>query len=246
MYNSSPIAVTFPDAMRDSHVTFTVTPKDSAMIQLSHLAGDDDEQVYTVNVNDTIILHGQRIIIAPTKYYGAQWYDKDIEIEKLPLEWVADRYRSAVGIRQEEDEASILKLALKDNNALRAQNILNTMVIVYNDITVDDKNLMVQNTTNFINGRLAVIEKELGGVEDEIVSFKRENQIIDLGSAAVETELEGGTLVTRKYIEAIKQIIADNAIEYGEIDKLAEFLDLLKEQCDKADKITPDTEGDLE
>ena len=62
----------------------------------------------------------------------------------------------------------------------------------------------------------------------------------------VETELEGGTLVTRKYIEAIKQIIADNAIEYGEIDKLAEFLDLLKEQCDKADKITPDTEGDLE
>jgi uncharacterized protein involved in exopolysaccharide biosynthesis len=102
----------------------------------------------------------------------------------LPLEWVADRYRSAVGIRQEEDEASILKLALKDNNALRAQNILNTMVIVYNDITVDDKNLMVQNTTNFINGRLAVIEKELGGVEDEIVSFKRENQIIDLGSAA--------------------------------------------------------------
>ena len=184
LYNSSPIAVTFPDAMRDSYVTFTVTPKDSAMIQLSHLAGDDDEQVYTVNVNDTIILHGQRIIIAPTKYYGAQWYDKDIEIEKLPLEWVADRYRSAVGIRQEEDEASILKLALKDNNALRAQNILNTMVIVYNDITVDDKNLMVQNTTNFINGRLAVIEKELGGVEDEIVSFKRENQIIDLGSAA--------------------------------------------------------------
>ena len=43
-----------------------------------------------------------------------------------------------------------------------------------------------------------------------------------------------------------KNQVAAKAYADGEIDKLAEFLDLLKEQCDKADKITPDTEGDLE
>ena len=184
LYTNSPINVTFPEAMRNNYVTFTVTPIDNKTVELTHLAGADDLQVHRVKVNDTITLHGQKVAIAPTRHYGESWYGEAIKVEKIPVEWVADRYRAAVGIRQEQDEASILKLALKDNNALRAQNILNTMVVVYNDIAVDDKNLMVQNTTDFINSRLEVIEKELGGVEDEIVSFKQENRIVDLGSAA--------------------------------------------------------------
>ena len=183
LYTKSPVNVTFPEVMQDDYITFTLTPKDANTIEVAHLAGDNDTQTYTIKPNDTISIHGQKVVIAPSANYTAEWFGETIKVEHLPIESVANRYRAAVGIRQEEEEASILKLALKDNNALRARNILNTMVIVYNDIAIDDKNMMVENTTNFINGRLEIIEKELGGVEDEIVSFKRENQIIDLGSA---------------------------------------------------------------
>ena len=183
LYTNSPVKATFPNTMADSHITFTLTPIDEQTIEVSHLAGEQDEKRYTIKTNDTISIHGQKILITATPNYDSEWYGEAITIEKLPIDRVTDQYRAAVAIRQEEEEASILKLALQDNNPLRARAILNTMVTVYNDIAIDDKNLMVENTTNFINGRLAVIEKELGGVEDKIVSFKKENQIIDLESA---------------------------------------------------------------
>ena len=183
LYGKSPINVTFPQTMKDAYISFNVEPKDADSIIVTRQIGEI-QRTYQLSKNDTIHINGEVITIAATPYYNSEWFKKNIKVEKLPLDVVTDRYRAAVSIRQEEDEASILKLALKDNNPLRAQNILNTMVVVYNDITVADKNLMVENTTNFINGRLAVIEKELGGVEGQIESFKRENSIIDLSTVA--------------------------------------------------------------
>ena len=40
------------------------------------------------------------------------------------------------------------------------------------------------NTSNFINDRLIIIEKELGNVDAEIEVFKRENQLTDIHSEA--------------------------------------------------------------
>ena len=38
------------------------------------------------------------------------------------------------------------------------------------------------NTSNFINDRLIVIEKELGDVDSDIESYKREHQLTDISS----------------------------------------------------------------
>ena len=40
------------------------------------------------------------------------------------------------------------------------------------------------NTANFINERLIIIEQELGTVESDLESFKRENQVVDIASSA--------------------------------------------------------------
>jgi hypothetical protein len=159
LYGKSPINVTFPQTMKDAYISFNVVPQNEDSITVTRQIGESTK-TYQLSKNDTIHINGEVITITSTPYYTSEWFNEDIKIEKLPLDVVTDRYRATVSIRQEEDEASILKLALKDNNPLRAQNILNTMIVVYNDITVADKNLMVENTTNFINGRLEVIEKD--------------------------------------------------------------------------------------
>lgn len=107
-----------------------------------------------------------------------------IRVAKLPMESMVNYYKSALGIQQEEEESSILTLALKDGSAARAEDILNTLINVYNEEAIKDKNQVAVNTADFINDRLIIIENELGGVESELETFKQRNQIVDIASSA--------------------------------------------------------------
>ena len=48
-------------------------------------------------------------------------------------------YKNALGIQQEEEEASILTLALKDSSPARAEDVLNTLITVYNEEAIKRK-----------------------------------------------------------------------------------------------------------
>lgn len=184
LYTQSPVAVSFLEATPGQYVAFTVTPKDEKTVVLSGFSGELTEQTYTVALNDTVALKEGRIVVTPTNYYNKSWMGTPIHVQKNPLDAVTVRYQSSLGIRQEEDEASILKLSLKDSSPVRAEDVLNMLITVYNEEAVSDKNQVAVNTANFINERLIIIERELGGVESDLESFKRNNQIVDIGSAA--------------------------------------------------------------
>ncbi len=59
------------------------------------------------------------------------------------------------------------------------------LIAVYNEDAINDKNQVTVNTSNFINDRLIIIEEELGSVDADIETYKRENQLTDISS---ETE----------------------------------------------------------
>jgi capsular exopolysaccharide synthesis family protein len=75
-------------------------------------------------------------------------------------------------------------MAFKDASPVRIEDILNTLIDVYNEETINDKNRVAINTADFINERLIIIENELGGVEDRIEKFKQDNKILSIGDAA--------------------------------------------------------------
>ena len=73
------------------------------------------------------------------------------------------------------------------------------------------------NTSQFINERLIIIEKELGGVESEIENYKRQHEIIDVSSSAstsVSDKQQYGTQATEMELQIemanyIKQFLVD-------------------------------------
>ena len=184
LYTQSPVAVTFPDAMAEEAVALTVTPRDARTVTLSAVSGAAEGQTFTVRLRDTVRIGRHRFVVSPTNYYGRSWYAVPVRVAKRPLSAVVGYYRGALGIRQEEDEASILTLALKDNSPVRAADVLNMLITVYNEEAIKDKNQVAVNTANFINERLIIIENELGHVESSLESFKRSNQMVDISSTA--------------------------------------------------------------
>ena len=185
LYSLSPVRISFIDSIPQRYLALTMTVNDKNTVTLTCLDGFGTDKSYNVKLNQRVKLgNGVRLVATPTNYFSEKWYGQPIEVRKLPLDGVVNRYKGSIGIQQEEEESSILTLSLKDSSPERAEDILNMLITVYNEEAIKDKNQVAVNTANFINERLIIISKELGGVESELESFKQQNQIVDLSSAA--------------------------------------------------------------
>lgn len=66
----------------------------------------------------------------------------------------------------------------------RGDDFLSALIDIYNEKWVEQKAQMAVATSEFINERLNVIEKELGHVDDNIATFKGEHLVPDVAAAS--------------------------------------------------------------
>ena len=74
-------------------------------------------------------------------------------------------------------ESDIITISINDHSIDRADEILNTLVEVYSENWVKDKNRAADGTLQFINDRLAYISDELDEVDSNISSYKSRNRL---------------------------------------------------------------------
>lgn len=184
LYTKSPVTVSFADMLPEQYVAFTVTLLNKDSVAVSDFSIKENGKSRVVELNDTLSLNEGRVVIAPTNFMTESWIGVPVKVSKIPLDAVVSRYRNSIAVKQVEEESSILTLALKDNSSERAEDMLNMLVNVYNEEAIRDKNQVAVNTANFINERLIIIGQELGDVESDLESFKRQNQMVDISSTA--------------------------------------------------------------
>lgn len=182
LYTKAPVTVSFPGMSPSRGVQFKLTMLNLKEAQITTLG--DAGKTYKVQLRDTTTIGNFKIAVTPTNFLNKSWIGQEITVRKNPLESVVSYYSGNFAIRQEEDESSILTLALRDFSPERAEELLNTMINVYNEEAIEDKNQVAINTANFINERLIIIEKDLGVVESDLETFKSSNQLMDVSSTA--------------------------------------------------------------
>lgn len=138
---------------------------------------------FSGKLNDTIKTDAGPIVILPTDYYKPGDLI-DLEIDKKPLGWAVATYLGNLMVSLNNKEGTVIDLTLNDRSTQRAQDLLNTLIGVYNEYWISDKNQVAVSTSNFINERLGVIEGELGHVDSDISSYKSENLIPDVDAAS--------------------------------------------------------------
>lgn len=191
LYTTSPIMLSCYEVLPERYISFTATLVDSTSVRLSDIIGiTTTKQTYIAPVGKKFSFNGEQFLISPTSHFGSQWKGEKIRITKYPLSSVVDYFQGNLGIRQEEDESSILTLSIRDASPLRATDVINTLVDIYNEDAIQDKNQVAVNTAHFINDRLIIIENELGHVESDLENFKQNNQIVDINTTASRYEGE--------------------------------------------------------
>lgn len=113
---------------------------------------------------DTLQTPVGRIIVQKTKDYSGEAMKSRSTSESRPAR------RDTVlpeqtQVNLADKNADVISLSIKDVSTQRAQDILNTLIAVYNENWVRDKNQIANSTSVFINDRLRVIEGELAGVD---------------------------------------------------------------------------------
>ena len=119
---------------------------------------------------------------------AANFFNQDItlRVKKIPVSAAINRTLGNLNVSAVSEMSTIISLSYNDESPQRAEDVLSTVIAVYNENWVKDCNRRSISTSEFINERLQVIEDELGNVEDGIASFKSAN-LIPTGSNDVSS-----------------------------------------------------------
>ena len=189
LYRQSPVTLSFPDAEEAQSFSLTVMPLSKDKVRLFNFVTTNSvgevvevEKPQDVALNDTVNTPVGRVVVQPSLYYADTYYNREIRVRKSNLQGVATGYQRALVSDLAAEYATIVNLSLSDVSISRAEDVLNTLIAVYNEDAIEDKNRITVNTSEFIAERLVIIEQELGSVDADIETFKREHQLTDITS----------------------------------------------------------------
>lgn len=173
--------IDFPDT---ESATFTMSPADDGKVRLSELTkkGEELDCEISATVNDTIDSPYGRLLIKQNENYVGQ-IPEAIKVSVSSIQSASRVYSAKLSANLSEN-STVINMSISDQSTERAEDVLNAVISVYNENWMADKNQIANSTSMFINERLALIEQELGNVDENIASYKSQHQLPDVQAAA--------------------------------------------------------------
>ncbi|CAD5252784.1 MULTISPECIES: exopolysaccharide transport family protein [unclassified Imperialibacter] len=126
---------------------------------------------------------------------------------------LARSYRGRIRISDVNKEASILAISMQTELPSKGVQFINSLINIYIQRELEEKNETATRTVEFIDGQLASIEDSLLLIERRLQTFRTDNRVVDIsqeGLAALQKleELENKRAEERFRIEYYNYIVA--------------------------------------
>ena len=185
---SLPLKVAFKDIAYNDFSKFTMTlEKGKVKLTDFKLNGETvgRDSIVVASVGKEIETPVGKLTITKTPYYKDTAYEgMEIYVSRTGLLASITGCKDKMKAALQDERGTIIDITYKDVNIQRAEEFLNTLISVYNENWVKDKNQIAVSTSQFINERLQVIESELGNVDSNISTYKSENLIPDVEASS--------------------------------------------------------------
>ncbi len=203
-----PVTVAF-ESDNQEPVSFVMSPlKEKGVILLSEFkkSGDDlDGKPIQVKVGSKVNTPIGVLSFSATPYAKDSVMTEKIYVSRKNLNATVNAYQKRLTVSLENKNATVVNLQVKDFNIQRAEELLNTLINVYNESWIVDKNKITTATNEFINERLVTIQEELGQVDDNITTFKSSNMIPDL-AMSVGMDMQNSSEEEKRIMELNNQL----------------------------------------
>ena len=135
----------------------------------------------------------------------------DLELNISSTERKVSAIQSNLNINLVSKDATVVGLSMNYPETNKAKDILNALVVAYNNDAILDKNSESKRTLEFIDERVGKLQEELGVVENEKERFKSQNQLTDIGTEA-KINLETSAAARAKQLEIDSQLELTNVL----------------------------------
>jgi len=223
LYGSTlPLTVSFCDLNDKQSAEFDINCLPDGRLRLSSFALKKEKfpktDIFECALGDTVSTPIGSIVIEPTLQWGTRDF-ATIHVRKSPLSSTSGRFAKVLKVEMSQAgpkntlrHSNIVFLSIDDICIERAEDILNTIVAVYNEGWVKDRNQAAVSTSYFINDRLSVIEGELASVDADISSFKKEKLVPDV-KAASTVYFNQSTVIERQIQDLSNELYMCNYVK---------------------------------
>lgn len=164
----------------------------------------------------------------------------EINVSVVPPKARAARYAGAMVVAPPlKNVSDVVTISLNDGNYLRGIEFINGLVGRYNKRINEQKDEEVRRNEEFVNGRLAKLDIELGSSDADWENYKRNHQILD-----VETESSNVNSKKNKYEDELLGIDLDITMHDYQSDYINNPANLFKIFTQETAK-TDEGDGDV-
>ncbi|WP_426479713.1 GumC family protein [Chryseobacterium sp. CBSDS_008] len=189
------------------------------------LSGESLKKNIVTTYGKTISLPFANIIITKNPKFNSAEV-KGININNLvlqisSLEAAVNSLQGPLNVDLVNRETTVLKLGYQYPQISKAKDIINGLVIAYNNDAIVDKNSESKKTLDFIEDRIKKLSGELGEVENQKESFKSKNNLTDLETEA-KINLESSAAARAKQLDVDAQLELTTAL-IGYVSKQGQY-----------------------
>ena len=163
IYKNTPVQVT-PLREVESAFSLTIVPKSADEYEFKVNNGPWKKAHFGKNVNTE---YGP-IAIAKTDKFSESYIDNSVIVQVTNPTSMARSLAANIVVEMADRHSDILNLATRGQNAEMCADILNALVIAYNQEGINDMNQVARSTEAFIAERVADLSKDLSGVDNEV------------------------------------------------------------------------------
>ena len=205
LYHNSPVEMRLAGMNPPGGFSFLVSPGKDGQVVLSdfRIRKDRIKEAVTGNFGDTLTTPVGAVVIYPKS--SIEDFKHDIRVTWSSAGSAAKLYASKVNLSLSGKQTSVVVISMNDQYPSRADAVISTLIDVYNEEWISNKNRAAINTAEFINERLLVIQSDLDAVEKTLKEYKESNNLTDINAVA-QNYLNQSSLYASKAFEVSNQI----------------------------------------
>lgn len=257
LYNEKPFSVQFLGSSNTigGFKARILSANECEITELYYQDTIDNKKVETketrrVRFGERVSTKGGDFVVVPEVEHLKDFNQELISVVHMNPEHATSYWSAAVNTDVVSKQTSLLRITCTDTNRKRADDIINTLMEVYKQNIIKDKNQVSENTARFIEERIALVGAELGEVEGNLASFKERNRLIDFNQNANAfisrstdarkhtVELESQQVVVRYLMDYLKSSANGNNLvpslgglgDNGIQNQIAKYNDMMLER----------------
>lgn len=232
LYQKAPISVSLPEKSENDYISYIINIISDKEFEITEtwLNGDHiSNEIVRGRFGSSLSTDVGHINIT-TRQDIHQYIGKAIYYSNIPVIIASNRLSSQVKFELGNKMATIIDISIQDASIKRGDDILNTIIRIYGEEWIKDKNQIAESTSEFITDRLALIEKDLGNVDNDISTYKSENLLPDAQA------------VSNKYLERSNKNDAQ-ILELSTQYSMATYIQNFMQKASRKEQLIPANSG---